>query len=92
MDLSEFITTTLTSIQKGVVDANGKTDGTYNVVANNQVVNFDVAVTVSKKSSKGGKGGLQIHIVEASLGTTSKKEESNVSRINFTIGVKKTIQ
>lgn len=92
MDLSEFITTTLTSIQKGVTDANSQTDGTYNVVANNQVVNFDVAVTVSKETAKGGKGGLQIHIVEASLGANTKKEESNVSRINFTVGVKKTIQ
>ena len=92
MDLSEFITTTLVSIHKGIVNANSQSENTYIVTANNQVVNFDVAVTVSNETSKGGKGGLHIHVAEASLGASSKKEESNISRINFTVGVKKTIQ
>jgi hypothetical protein len=53
----------------------------------NKVVNFDVAVEVSKEGKTEGGGGIKIHVVEARLGKGQTSKESNVSRINFTVGV-----
>ncbi len=90
MDLEEFITTTLVSIRKGIAGANKDTKA-YKITPEDKVVNFDIAVEVSKEGKTEGGGGLKIHIVEAKLGKGHTNKESNVSRINFTVGVSTAI-
>jgi len=87
MDLKDFISTTLVSIREGIAEANKKTDKAYKIVPENKVVNFDIAVEVSNEQKSGGGGGIKIHVVEAKLGKDHTNKESNISRINFTVGV-----
>jgi len=90
MDLEDFISTTLISIRKGIAGAN-KEEKMYKIIPENKVVNFDIAVEVSKEGKAGGGGGIKIHVVEANLGKEQTNKESNVSRINFTVGVSTAI-
>lgn len=90
MDLEQFIATTLISIRKGIATAN-KEDKMYKIIPENKVVNFDIAVEVSKEAKTGGGGGIKIHVVEAKLGKDQTNKQSNVSRINFTVGVSTAI-
>ena len=87
MDLKDFIATTLISIKQGIEEANKQTNKAYKIMPESKVVNFDIAVEVSKEAKTGGGGGIKIHVVEAKLGKDQTNKESNVSRINFTVGV-----
>lgn len=87
MDLKDFIATTLVSIKEGIEEANTKTSKAYKIMPENKVVNFDIAVEVSREGTSQKGGGIRIHVVEAKLGKDSKEKESNVSRINFIVGV-----
>ena len=51
------------------------------------IVDFDVAVTVSKKSDTTAKGGISIHVLEAGADRTTSAEHSTVSRIKFQVPV-----
>lgn len=90
MDLEDFIATTLVSIRKGIATAN-KESKLYKITPEDKVVNFDIAVEVSKEAKTGGGGGVRIHVVEAKVGKDNTRKESNVSRINFTVGVSTAI-
>ncbi len=90
MDLEQFIATTLISIRKGIATAN-REEKMYKIIPENKVVNFDIAVEVSKEAKSGGGGGIKIHVVEAKLGKDQTNKQSNVSRINFTVGVSTAI-
>lgn len=92
MDLKDFIAKTLTSIEDGVKLANADNRNSYIISSKGDVVNFDVAVEIGHEGSSSKGGGLRIHVVSAELGGSSKTKESHISRINFTVGVKKTIQ
>jgi hypothetical protein len=87
MDLKDFIATTLISIKEGIATANSKTDKAFKVMPEAKVVNFDIAVEIAKEKSSEKGGGLKIHVVEGKIGGSSTSKESNVSRINFTVGV-----
>jgi hypothetical protein len=103
MDLKDFITATLVQIQEGVQAAieqrsgSGNSAGVINPAfgsANNigtmhqQVVEFDVAVTVSDKAGAAAKGGLKIFSVVDIGGEGSKSnEQSTVSRIKFGVPI-----
>jgi hypothetical protein len=91
MDLSEFIATTLISIRKGITDANKETNKAYEILPQNKFVNFDVALEIGREDSTGKGGALKIKVVEGNLEKSSTTKESNVSRINFTVGVKTII-
>lgn len=51
------------------------------------VVEFDVAVTVSKKTDINAKGGITVHVFEAGAKRTASAEHSTVSRIKFGVPV-----
>ena len=87
MDLKDFIATTLISIKEGVAEANKQTGNSFKIVSEAKVVNFDVAVEVSNEGKSEAGGKVKIYVVEGSLGKDTKTKESNVSRINFTVGV-----
>jgi len=91
MDLKDFIAKTLISIKEGVAEANKSTGNAYKINSEAKVVNFDIAVEVSKEGKTEAGGGLRIHVVEAKLGKNNTSKESNVSRINFTVGVNSII-
>lgn len=91
MELDEFIKNTLVSINKGVGDANKEASNRFVVWPNQQVVNFDVAVEVSSNVGTKKGGGVRIHVVELGANKSTQTSSSNVSRINFTIGVQEDI-
>jgi len=51
------------------------------------IVEFDVAVTISKKTDVDAKGGIAVHVFEAGAKRTSSAEHSSVSRIKFGVPV-----
>lgn len=87
MDLSEFITKTLVSIKEGVSNANKQTSNSFQIQPHAKVVNFDIAVEIAKENENKKGGGLSIKVVEGNLENSSKSKQSNISRINFTVGV-----
>lgn len=87
MDLSEFIAKTLISIRQGISEANKQTGNAYKIHPEAKVVNFDIAVEIGKEDSSEKKGGVAIKVVEGSMSGSSKSKESNITRINFTVGV-----
>jgi hypothetical protein len=91
MDLSEFITTTLVGITEGVKNANKKYYQYFKVRQATEVVTFDIAVSASSESEGKKGGGIKIYVVDAGIGKTDKKFESNVSRIQFTVGTRREI-
>jgi hypothetical protein len=99
MELREFVTETLVQIQEGVQDAINRrrdTQGAAGVInpafaepsANDrQMVEFDVAVTVSDKHEGSAKGGLRVWSVELGAGGSMAAERSTVSHVKFAVPV-----
>lgn len=52
-----------------------------------EFVEFDVAITVSQESEKGGKIGLMVGALGVGVGGKSADENSSVSRIRFKLPV-----
>ena len=50
-----------------------------------EIVSFDVAVTASAESTAGGKAGLRVFSVEASLDGLHGRKSEEVSRVRFAI-------
>ena len=101
MTLREFVSETLFQIVSGVEDARGsnekiaptvvdKNDNLQVIPASNGrafLVDFDVAVTVTKKTDVSGKGGVQVYVFEAGLDRAASTEHTTVSRIKFQVPV-----
>mgnify|MGYP001131451635 CR=1 FL=1 len=51
------------------------------------VVRFDVALTVEKSETSGGKGGVSIAVLSAGLGAQVSSKNSAASRIQFAVPV-----
>ena len=99
--LEEFLSDTLLEIVDGVADAKVKnerisprvTGGDKPVVSGFHRASsrlgcrFDVAVTVSRTTNSGAKGGVAIHVFEAAGHGSSALEQSTVSRIKFEVPV-----
>ncbi len=101
MTLREFVSVTLTDIVYGVEDARSSNqkiaptvvqgDTNLQVVpASNGrafLVDFDVAVTISKTTDVSGKGGVHVHVFEAGVDGATSTEHTTVSRIKFRVPV-----
>lgn len=94
MEIKDFISETLVQIDQAMKEAKERTERDHHVsqgVKGGQGVSFSLAVTNAdtKESSKSGKGGLSIKVIEASLGGSAnvKSASETVSRIEFTIKV-----
>lgn len=101
MEIKEFIKETLVEIQQGVQEAineckDSKTNGVINPVwgdASNinkshiEDVKFDIAVTVTDKSSRDKKGGIKVMGIDLGGGQSKDEEKGNVSRIQFSIPI-----
>jgi hypothetical protein len=93
MKLDQFITTVLNDIDSGLKQARERTHRKYYVDArDNKGVTFDIAVTTVNSSGTEAKGTAKAGFVEvlgAQVGATleDKKENSQVSRIQFTVYV-----
>jgi hypothetical protein len=99
MELQNFISQTLTEIQRGVqsaIDATVGEKGAINPLIGEMdelsdkhihKVSFDIAVTVSEINSSKKEGGIKV--VGINLGAEGDKqmESSHVSRINFSIPI-----
>jgi len=104
MELSEFISATLVDIQNGVaaaIAATSETRGVINPVFGSvndvgpehvQKVSFDVAITATEKSSKAGRGRIQVAVVKLGAEGTHAEESSRVSRVQFTIPLVPPVQ
>lgn len=104
MELEQFISQTLSEILKGVQNAIAATRDTKGVInpcwggvddigqQHVQDVKFDIAVTVSDKSTASAGGGIKV--VGLSLGASGGEEfqSSHISRIQFTIPIVPPVQ
>lgn len=102
MDLKDFISGSIADISEAVKTAdvalrdhggmvNPGTHTSYvggeNFVAPRTSLNFDVAVSASKKGEGGAEAKAKIFVVEASLGGKGEMSSESVSRLSFTIDV-----
>ena len=93
MKLDEFISNVLQDIDKGMSSAKGSTNRDYFILTTDKPgVSFDIAVTTTKSSDAEVNGKANVGFIEvlgAGVGTTigNKKEDSEASRIQFTIHV-----
>lgn len=93
MKLDEFISNVLHDIDKGLQNAKTSTGRKYHIQAsNNNGVSFDIAVTTTTSSGSEAKGNAKAGIIQvlgADVGAKldSKKENSEASRIQFTVYV-----
>ena len=102
MELKDFITATLTGIQAGVQGAIDKSIATQTPGAINpcwgqpttsanrslvEKVHFDIAVTVSDRTTGNAEAGIKVVGVRLGGGGSGSTETSNVSRIQFSISI-----
>jgi hypothetical protein len=94
MEIKDFVTETLVQINEAMEETRKRTNKTHWIslgVKGGKGINFNLAVTNSegKESSKAGKAGLSIKVVEAKLDGSSKitNASETVSRIEFTVKV-----
>ncbi len=92
MELKDFISNTLISIQKGITSANSATSNSFIIRQAQEVITFDVAVEVGKENTSEKGGGLRIHVVEGKLSGSSKTKESSITRVLFTVGLKRQME
>jgi len=90
MKLDDFITKTLTDIENGMKEAEGKTSKGYHI--ENGGVHFDVAVTVMDSTDTSVEGKATAGIVQVigagvNAALKTNQENSEASRIQFTIYV-----
>lgn len=97
MELSEFITKTLTDITHGIRGANkelfsGRNGSSFSFSPNSEGldrVNFDIAVTVTDDSKGGGGAKINVmQIISAGVDHTRASSTESVSRIQFSIHAK----
>ena len=97
MEIKEFIKETLVGVQEAINEcSDSETNGVINPVwgkaadvnnSNIKQVEFDIAVTVTNKSTGDIKGGIKVMGVDLG-GVREKNEETgNVSRIKFSIPI-----
>lgn len=102
MELKHFIESTLVQIMEGVHSAITKHSnlnisgainpvwGTVNDIKDNhkQTVEFDIAVTITEKTDKTGKGGVKVLSVVDFGGEGKKSNEKNSeNRVKFSIPI-----
>lgn len=91
MKLDEFIAGVLHDINSGLMNARGKTGRRYFVdTSQNKGVSFDIAIAAGSSTGKHAEGAAKagfIDVLGANVGAKvdEKKENSEVSRIQFTI-------
>lgn len=95
MELQEFISSSLSEILMGVSEAIKNTkenSGKINPSSGksdqfNQLVKFDIAVTVSGKSGTEGGGGIKVVGLNLGGQMSEQQENRSVSRIQFAIPI-----
>ncbi len=101
MELRDFVRDSLVQLMCGITDAqqelmrSNEASGVVNPIWNDQknlnnhtqLVNFDIAVTASDQTTKGGHGGIKVWSVEIGGKLESQGVESSVSRIAFAVPV-----
>jgi hypothetical protein len=98
MKLDEFIANVLQDIDNGLQRSGTKTDRKYYVeVSKNSGVSFDIAVTTVNTSDTQAEGKAKagfIEVLGAGVGAKleDKKEDSQVSRIQFVVHVPYTTE
>ena len=84
MNVEEFVSESLKQIAKGLVSAQ-KTGVELTQLGSQHDIKFDIAVTVSDISEKGGKAGLTVWSIGAEAKTKKQLTSNTVSRIQFVV-------
>ena len=98
MDLKTFVKSALSDVMDAVQETieerkKEKKRGYVNPKVHNpnemeiDTIKFDVAVSVGSKSHGRGEGGLEVLSLRLGVSGQHEREASNVSRIEFTLGV-----
>lgn len=94
MDIKEFVKTTLRELSEALSESSSElgkkielTNTTLRVkgAGDYGLIDFDLAVDVTKSEESAKNGGLKISIIEGNVGTNKGLISTNVSRIKFTI-------
>lgn len=90
MNLQEFVSNVLVSLDKAVDIARGemKRDVRFVDTKDQRTVEFDIAVSVEEIDAKSGKAGIKVlQFVEGSGDISKESKNSTVSRIKFGIRI-----
>lgn len=94
MDLQDFVTKTIVSLQTGIEDVNDQLKPAHAFILGSSGKNkdgeswkarveFDVAIEVEESSSKKADAGVRIKVVSGGIGKETESKEKNASRIRF---------
>lgn len=94
MEIKDFVKTTLKELSEAISESKNELDKKV-ILTNTSLrlkngaeygfIDFDLAVEAKDTKKTGGKGGIRITVVEASLGKDSETTASSVSRVKFTV-------
>src|SRR5260370_33921195 len=91
MELKDFVSRTITDIIEGVREAQAAagSDAYVNPGIGREIVEFDVALTVTEAAEKKGGGGITVAgFLKAEGGGGSSSSNSSISRVKFSVAVK----
>lgn len=90
MNLQEFVSNVLVSLDKAVDNARGemKRDVRFVDTKDQRTVEFDIAVSVEEIDAKSGKAGIKVlQFVEGGGDISKESKNSTVSRVKFGIRI-----
>jgi hypothetical protein len=92
MELKEFVKDAILQLDSAIDEANNQTkrEVRFKSSDNRRTLEFDVAVTVEDKSSKGGKAGIKVLGLTAGGGGGKESKNVYVSRVQFGVKISST--
>lgn len=90
MEIEDFVHSIITQLDRAVTKARESTDRdvSFSYNSNNNLVEFDIAVTATTEDKKSGKAGIKVLSFAEGGGDIAKSEtNSTVSRVKFGIYV-----
>ncbi|MBK5215645.1 MAG: hypothetical protein JJE53_02470 [Candidatus Pacebacteria bacterium] len=87
MELKEFVKKVLIDLDQAITEVNKETSRDIrfrDVSGKRNEIEFDIAVTVENKGTKGGKAGIKVFdMIQAGIEDSKEQKNSTVSRISF---------
>lgn len=94
MEIKDFVRTTLRELFEAISESEAEIKKKVKLTnvplrvkgaGNYGLIDFDLAVEAKSAQAGGGKGGVRIAVVEASIGGEKTHASSSASRVKFTV-------
>jgi len=94
MEIKDFVKTTLKELSEAISESKqelSKNVSLSNIPlqlkgqGNNGLIEFDLAIEARDATKGGGKGGIKIAVMQASIGKDKEALSSSISRVKFTV-------